>query len=225
MTMWGVLADLLAIGIGVAISPLAIVAVILMATSGKGRSNGTAFVLGCYVWAVVFVSVLALIGRAAGSDETGSGTHITVDVIEIVLGALLFGLAIVQWRRRNHKETPKWMSALDGFSVWKAFVLGILISGPLSPKDLPLLIAAGGRISQASLVWNEFLIVIMIFGFIGVLAVTVPWLISVISPSKVEARLSGMRDWLVTNHAVIMTVLFLLLGAKLIGSGVADLVG
>ncbi|QIK64473.1 GAP family protein [Leucobacter viscericola] len=224
MTMWGVLADLLTIGIGVAISPLAIVAVILMATSGKGRSNGTAFVLGCYVWAVAFVSVLALLGRAAGSDEAGSGTHVTIDVVEIVLGLVLAALAVMQWRRRNHNETPKWMSALDGFNAWQAFVLGVLISGPLSPKDLPLLIAAGGRISQASLVWNEFLIVILIFGLMGILAVTVPWLISVISPSKVEARLSGMRDWLVSNHSVIMTILFLILGAKLIGSGVADLV-
>ena len=37
--MLGLLADLLTLGIAIAISPLAIVAVILMATSGKGRTN------------------------------------------------------------------------------------------------------------------------------------------------------------------------------------------
>lgn len=222
--MLHLLADLLTIGIGVAISPLAIVAVILMATSGKGRTNGTAFVLGCYLFSVVFVSVCVLIGRSAGAEDKDSGAHITVDVIEIVLGLFLVGLAVMQWRGRNHSETPKWMNALDGMSVWQAFIFGALISGPLSPKDLPLLISAGGRISQATLPAAEIVGVILIFAFIGVLAVTVPWLISVVSPSKVEARLSGARDWLIANHSVIMTILFILLGAKLIGSGVADLV-
>lgn len=115
------------------------------------------------------------------------------------------------------------MSALDGLSIWQAFLAGVLISGPLSPKDLPLLIAASGRVSQSRLPVEEIMIVILIFAFIGMLGVLIPWLISVISPSKVEARLSGVRDWLVANHAVIMMILFVILGAKLISSGVADL--
>ena len=222
--MLPVLAELLTIGIGVAISPLAIVAVILMATAGKGRTNGTAFTLGCYFFSVAFVSVLVLLGRSAGAEEVDSGAHVTIDVIEISLGLLLVGMAVIQWRRRSHAGTPKWMSALDGLTIWKAFIVGVLISGPLSPKDLPLLIAASGRISQAGLPTDEIIAVILIFGLIGVMAVSIPWLISVISPNQVEARLSGMRDWLVANHSVIMTILFLILGVKLIGTGVADLV-
>ncbi|WP_198169755.1 GAP family protein [Agromyces laixinhei] len=220
-----VLAELLTIGIAIAISPLAIVAVILMATAGKGRTNGTAFILGCYVFGVTFVGVLALIGRAAGADEVDSGPHVTVDIAEIVLGAGLLVLAFMQWRQRSHTGTPKWMASLDGLTVWKAFFIGILISGPLSPKDLPLLTAAGGRIAQAALPVEQVVAVVLIFGVIGVAAILVPWLFSVVSPSTVEARLTGPRTWLVANHAVITTVLFLILGFKLIGSGVADLAG
>ena len=195
-----------------------------MATAGKGRTNGTAFILGCYTFAVLLVGGLVLIGRAAGADEPDSGPHITIDVIEIALGVALLVLAVMQWRQRSSHSTPAWMDKLDGLNVWKAFLVGMLISGPLSPKDLPLLIAAGGRISQAGLPVGEIVAVILIFGLMGVAAVLVPWLISVISPGKVEARLSGMRTWLVTNHAVIMTVLFVILGFKLVASGVADLV-
>ncbi|WP_460772630.1 GAP family protein [Microbacterium sp. GXF7504] len=221
--MIALLADLLTIGVAVAISPLAIVAVILMATSGKGRTNGTAFVLGCYTFAIVFVGLLVLLGRSSGADEVDSEANITVDVVEIVLGVGLLVLAAIQWRGRNHTGTPKWMAGLDGLTVLKAFLLGVIISGPLSPKDLPLLIAAGGRISQASLPTPEIVATILVFGLIGVLAVSVPWIISVVSPTKVEQRLSSTREWLVAHHAVIMTVLFLILGVKLIGSGVADL--
>ena len=223
--MLALLADLLSLGIAIAISPLAIVAVILMATAGKGRTNGTAFILGCYTFAVVLVGILVLVGRATGTDEPDSGTHITVDVVEIVLGITLLVMAVLQWRQRSSHTTPAWMDKLDGLTMWKAFLVGVAISGPLSPKDLPLLIAAGGRISQATLPAGQVIAVILIFGFIGIIAVLVPWIISVISPSTVEARLSGLRGWLVANHAVIMTVLFVLLGFKLIGAGVADLAG
>lgn len=66
---------------------------------------------------------------------------------------------------------------------------------------------------------------VLIFGVFGISAVAIPWIISVVSPSKVEVRLSGARNWLVANHGVIMTVLFVILGFKLIGAGVADLSG
>ncbi|MCK8468771.1 GAP family protein [Microbacterium sp. KSW4-16] len=220
-----VLADLLTIGVAVAISPLAIVAVILMATSGKGRTNGTAFILGCYTFAIVFVGVLVLIGRSAGAEDPDSGPHVTVDVIEILLGIGLLVLAVRQWLHRGSDEPPKWMEKLDGLKLGGAFLVGILISGPLSPKDLPLLVAAGGRISQAALPMEQIVAIVLIFGLIGVTAVAIPWVISVVSPSKVEVRLSRMRTWLVSNHAVIMTVLFVILGFKLMGSGIADLAG
>lgn len=222
--MLAVLADLLTLGVAIAISPLAIVAVILMATAGKGRTNGTAFILGCYTFAIVLVGGLVLVGRATGSDEPDSGTSLTIDIVEIVLGSVLLVLAVLQWRKRSDTDPPKWMSSLDALTVGKAFLLGVLISGPLSPKDLPLLVAAGGRISQARLPADEVVAVILIFGAIGVAAVAVPWLISVISPGTVAVRLTGMRTWLVANHATIMTLLFLILGVKLIGTGVADLV-
>lgn len=221
--MLTVLADLLTIGVAVAISPLAIVAVILMATSGKGRTNGTAFVLGCYTFAIVFIGLLVLLGRSSGTDEAGSEPHYAVDALEIALGLALVALAVVQWRKRSSTETPKWMESLDQLTLMKAFLVGVLISGPLSPKDLPLLVAAGGRISQASLAVAEVVAVILVFGLLGVMAVAVPWVLSVVAPGQVEKKLAAPRDWLVANHAVIMTVLFVILGTKLVGSGVSDL--
>lgn len=221
--MLTVLADLLTIGVAVAISPLAIVAVILMATSGKGRTNGTAFLLGCYAFAIVFIGLLVVLGRSSGTDEPGSDPHYTVDAVEIVLGLALFALAVMQWRKRSSTHAPKWMESIDQLTLMKAFLVGVLISGPLSPKDLPLLVAAGGRISQASLTAAEVVGVILVFGLLGVTAVAIPWALSVVAPGQVEKKLAGPRDWLVANHAVIMTVLFVVLGAKLLGSGVSDL--
>jgi threonine/homoserine/homoserine lactone efflux protein len=220
-----VLADLLTIAVAIAISPLAIVAVILMATAGKGRSNGTAFVLGCYVFMIVFVGALVALGRAVGADESRSAPRFLVDGVEILLGVALLVMAVRQWRRRGSTHTPAWMDRLDGLTIGQAFLVGVLLAGPLSPKDLPLLIAAGGRISQTELPVEEIVAVILIFAAIGLTAVAIPWIVSVVAPDKAVATLSAPRAWLVQNHAVIVTVLFVILGFKLVGSGVADLVG
>lgn len=223
--MIAALGDLLTIGVGIAISPLVIVAVILMATAGKGRSTGTAFVLGCYAFTVAFIGALVLIGRGVDAEKPDSGPNITIDVIELVIGAGLLVLAYRQWRRRGEHTTPKWMDSLDSLTIGKAFVIGVLISGPLSPKDLPLLVAAGGRVSQADISTASTVAVILIFGVISVIGALIPWLMSVIAPGSVEAKLAGVRTWLVFNSAVIMTVLFVILGVKLIGTSIADLAG
>lgn len=220
-----VLADLLTLGVAVAISPLAIVAVILMATSGKGRSNGTAFVLGCYVFMVAFVGLLVFLGRSVGAEDAHSVPRLLVDSVELFLGLALLAMAVLQWRRRSSNHVPGWLSRLDGLTVIRAFLVGVLLAGPLSPKDLPLLIAAGGRISESTLPIDQIIAIIFIFAAIGVIAIAIPWLISVIAPGKAEATLARPRAWLLANHAVIVTVLFVILGFKLIGSGVADLVG
>ncbi|MDZ8171540.1 GAP family protein [Microbacterium xanthum] len=221
--MTPLIAGLLAVAVAVAISPLSIVAVIIMATSGKGRTNGSAFIAGSSAFMIGFLLTLVLLGRTAEADDAESGAHIAVDVVEILLGCALLGLAVLQWRRRSRTTHPAWLRGIDEMTIPKAFLLGVLLAGPLSPKDLPLLVAAGGQISQASLAAAEIAAVILVFVLISLSAVAVPWLVSVIAPGGVERRLSGARQWLLTNHSTIMTVLFLVLGAKLIGSGVVDL--
>lgn len=217
------LASLLTTAVAIAISPLAIVAVILFATNGKGRTNGTAFVVGSYVIAVLFIGIVVLLGRDAGADVEGSGPNLALDALQILLGIALLVMAVLQWSKRASTEKPKWLQKLDSMNFWRAFGLGVLIYGLLSPKNLPLYISAGGRISQADLTREVTVAVVLIFGAMSVAAILVPWLISVFAPSRTEQWLGGMREWLIANNAVIMAILFVILGFKLIGTGLADL--
>lgn len=221
--MWALLAGLLTTAVAIAISPLAIVTVILFATKGSGRTKGTAFLLGYILLEVLLVGAIVLWGREAGAEVEGSETNVTIDVVQILLGALLLVMAVGQWLRRTSEHEPKWLGKLDGVKLWQAFGLGFLLAGPLSPKDLPLLISAAGRISQADITPEETVVVIAIFTALTAVAVAIPWFVSVFTPTRTEQLLSGMRRWLIANHAVIMTLLFLILGVKLIGTGAADL--
>ena len=73
--------DLLPSAIGVALSPVPIIAVILMLGTPRARSNGPAFAVG-WVLGMVIVSVIVLL-VAGDSDDPDSGSSTAVDVIKL----------------------------------------------------------------------------------------------------------------------------------------------
>ena len=91
--------QVLSLAVGVALSPVPIIAVVLMLGTPRGRVNGPAFVLGWIVGlGVVGATVLVVAGGAGANEDSEPATW--VDVVKIVLGALLLVVALRQWRGR-----------------------------------------------------------------------------------------------------------------------------
>jgi predicted transporter len=114
--MGDAIGQMLPTAVGVAISPLPIVAVVLMLVTPRGRVNGIAFVLGWMLGlAVVGAIVLSVASGAGASDEGEPATW--VSVLKLVLGLLGLLIGVRQYRGRPHgdaaPEPPKWMRALD----------------------------------------------------------------------------------------------------------------
>lgn len=222
--MWQAIGDLLPSGIGVAISPVPIIAVILILGTPKAKSNGPAFALG-WVVALVAVSVIVVL-VAGGADDPDSGTSTTVDWVMLALGALFLLMAAGQWKGRpkpgQEAEMPKWMAALDKFTPGKSLVMGLALAGA-NPKNLALTLAAAASIAKAGLSGGETAVAIAVFVVIGSLTVAGPVLFYVVAPSKAEAPLAGIKQFMVDHNAAIMTVLLLVLGAKMLGNGIAGL--
>src|SRR3954466_5339562 len=85
--------------VGVALSPVPIIAVVLMLVTPRGRTNGPCFVLGWLLGlAVVGAIVLAAAGGADASADDAPAEW--VNVLKLVLGSLLLLLAARQWRQR-----------------------------------------------------------------------------------------------------------------------------
>src|SRR6478736_5509231 len=101
---------LLPAAVGVALSPIPIIAVILMLGTPRARSNGPAFALG-WVAGLVVVSVVVLV-VAHGSSDPDSTASDSVNWLQVGLGVLFFALAAKQWRTRpkpgETPELPKW---------------------------------------------------------------------------------------------------------------------
>jgi len=111
--MGNALGNILPMAIGVAISPVPIIAVILMLFTQRARSNGTAFLVG-WVLALVVVGSVVLILANLGKISAGGTPSTLAYVLKLLLGLLFILMSIRQWRGRpkegEEPHMPKWMA-------------------------------------------------------------------------------------------------------------------
>ena len=223
--MGAVIGDLLPLGLSVAISPIPIVAVILMLLSGQAARTSTGF-LGGWVAGIVVVTVvvLVLVGQAG---NTSAGQPSTVSsVLKLVFGVLALALAVRQWRERpkpgQAAELPKWMSTIDSFTFAKALGLGFALSA-VNPKNLLMCLAAGTTIGAAHLSGGGDVVAVAVFTLIGASTVAIPVIGYLTARSKMAGPLESLRDWLTQNNATVMAVLLAVIGVVLLGKGISGL--
>src|SRR4051794_4621775 len=96
--------DLLPSAIGVALSPVPIIAVILMLGTPKARRNGPAFAVG-WVTGLIAVSVIVLL-VAGDADDGDSAASTGVNWFQVGVGVLFLLLAAKQWRSRPKEGQP-----------------------------------------------------------------------------------------------------------------------
>ncbi|OLT53182.1 GAP family protein [Cellulosimicrobium sp. CUA-896] len=215
----------LPVAVGVLVSPLPVVAVVLMLVSGRARANATAFLVGWFVAVGAVVLVVALLTGAAGPDDAGSPAW--VGVVKILLGVLLLLVALRQWRQRPREgaepPTPRWMAAIDAFTPVRAAGLAVLL-GAVNPKNLLLAVSGGAAIgTAASGDTTTAVVAALVFALVASLGVAAPVVVYLTAGPRAATLLAELRAWLVGNNAVIMAVLLLVLGAKMIGDGIAAL--
>ena len=221
--MGDAIGQILPIAVGVAISPLPIVAVVLMLVTPGGRVNGPAFVLGWIVGlALIGAVVLAVASGAGASDDGAPATW--VSVLKLGLGLLVLLLGVKQFRGRPHgdtaPETPKWMRALDRFTPVKAAGAGVALSA-VNPKNLLLAIAGAATIAQTGIDAGEQAIAYAVFVVIATAGVALPVAIALALGERSREPLDRLNRWLSENNAVIMAVLMAVIGSKLIGDAIS----
>jgi threonine/homoserine/homoserine lactone efflux protein len=210
--------------VGVALSPVPIIAVILLLVTPRARINGPAFVVGWLVGlAIVGVIVLSLAGPTEASENGGPATW--VSVLKLLLGALLLFVALKQWRGRPHEgeeaPAPKWMGAIDSFTPPKSLGAGVVLAA--NPKNLLLAIAAAAAIVQTGISGGEQAIAYAVFALIGTVGVAAPMVIYFALGDRSGPILDRMKAWMSQNNAAIMAALCLVLGAKIIGDAISGL--
>jgi threonine/homoserine/homoserine lactone efflux protein len=217
--------EFLPLAVGVAISPVPIIAVILMLFSDRARQNSLAFLLG---WIAGIVAALSILIAIASTQDlsTGGEPSDTVSWVKLILGVLLLLVAVKEWRSRPapgaEPKMPGWMQKIDSLKPGAALGLAVLLSA-LNPKNLLLIAAGAAAISQANLDSTDNVIAVAVFTLIGACTVALPTLAYLFMGSKVQPTLDNAKAWLSANNTAVMAVLMLVIGISLFGKGLGAL--
>jgi hypothetical protein len=215
----------LALAIGVALSPVPIIAVVLMLTTRRAKVNGPLFVLGWLAGLAVVGAIVLSIAGPAGASSSGSPAT-WVSWVKVALGLLLLLVAGRQFRGRPRDGAraalPKWMARIDDIRPLAACGLAALLAG-VNPKNLLLAVGGAASIAQTGISGGQQAIAYLVFALVGTLGVGIPVGIYFVLGPRADKLLAGLKDWMGEHNAVIMSVLCLVIGAKLIGDAISGL--
>jgi protein-S-isoprenylcysteine O-methyltransferase Ste14 len=223
--MGEVIGEVLPMALGVAISPVPVIAVILMLLSPHATVSASAFVLGWVVALAVLVGVVALVVGPA-DDGDASEPSALASWLKVALGAAALVLAVQQWRGRardgEEPAMPGWMKAIDHLGPGRAVGIGALLAA-VNPKNLTLGVSAGVAIGGGGLSGGETAAAVAVFVVLGSVSVGVPVVGYLVAGERAQGPLDELRGWLTANNAAVMTVVLLVLGVTILGKGIGGL--
>jgi threonine/homoserine/homoserine lactone efflux protein len=223
--MGDAIGQVLSLGVGVAISPVPIIAVVLMLSTQRGRANGPAFILGWVVGLSVVGAIVLLV--SSGADASESGEPATwVSVLKLVIGLLLLLVAVREWRGRPRGDAdvalPGWMRTIDRFTPQRSLAMGVALSA-INPKNLLLTVGAAASIAHTGIGAGQQAIALAVFVLVGTLGPGLPVAIYFLMGERAARILDDLKNRMGHNNAAIIAVICLVIGAKLIGDGISAL--
>jgi Sap, sulfolipid-1-addressing protein len=219
------ISEVLPFAIGIAISPIPIIAIILILFSDRAKVNGPAFLAGWVIGLTVAATVVYLLSQAA-SVGTDSSASDTVSWGHVALGVLLLGLARRNWAKRPKAgETPvlpKWMATVETIAPARAFGLAVLLS-VVNPKNLILAVGAAAGLGQLDLSTGDAVVSLIVFVVVASISVAFAVLYELVGGAKAKATLDDLKGWMTDHNSAVMAVLFLVFGVVLIAKGMGRL--
>lgn len=217
--------ELLPLAVAVSISPLPIIAMVVLLMSPRARTSTPAFMVG---WIVAIATVLAgtaLLAEAFGG-RTDAGPSPTVAVIKVLLGMGLLGLALHEWRARpkphQQAELPHWLTAVENMRPLAAAATGFGIYAA-NPKNLTVGVSAGVLFHSLNVAASSALLVGALYVTIASSTIVLPILVFMFAGERVRPWLNELHDWLAQHNAACMAVLLFVIGAVMVGKGIAAL--
>ena len=216
------ISEVLPFAIGIAISPIPIIAVILILFSQRAKVNGPAFLLGWVVGIAAAGTIVYFVADAANA-ATDSTSSDSISWGKVVLGVLLLGLARRNLAKRpkpgETEAMPKWMADVESISPVKAFGLAIVLS-VVNPKNLVLILGAAAGLGQLGLDTGDAVVALVVFTVVASLSIIFAVLYDLFGGERAQRTLDEMKAWMTEHNHAVMATLFLVFGVVLISKGI-----
>ncbi|MBV6699101.1 GAP family protein [Kitasatospora aureofaciens] len=221
--------SMLASAVGVAISPLTLIAVILMLATPRGRANGLAFTAGWVgtLTAVVAVVVTAGCGLGSTGGLSSDGRMATWSSwLQLALGVLFVLLALRQWRgrpRTGHVTPPPgWMRAADRLTAARSAGLAVVLVAA-TPKNLGPAVGGAASIAASSASGGGKAVAAALMVLIGSLCTLLPLGVHLLGGDRSGRVLGEWKAWLAAHNVAITTTVLAVLGADYVGDALTGL--
>lgn len=215
---------ILPIAIAVALSSVPIMATIIILLSPKREQSSIPFLVGWVLGIALVVIFFTLTAQFVPTSRSPRRPDTVIGTLEIIVGALIALLAVLEWfraRRDPSTKMPKWLNAVDSLGPWPAFGVALLLN--VRPKGLLLAIAAGLALRGDGLTPSQSLIPIVVYTLVGASTVAIPIILTLAQPERMAPRLVSMKDWVTRNMRAVTAVILFLIGLAIIWTGIARL--
>jgi threonine/homoserine/homoserine lactone efflux protein len=215
--------EILLLGVGVAVNPLAVVPAVMIVARPHGRARGLAFAAGLSA-GLLLVGAVVLAVAPDGSDAAAPPRW--ASVLKLVLGVGLVLLAATVWRRRPRdgaeQELPSWLGAVDRLTPVRAFAMSFGLAA-VNPKNLVLSVAAAASIAQTDATAAQQTGAFLVFVALGSLGVLLPVVAALVFGARADPALRRIQGFMIANSKVILALILLLIGVKLVGDAISGL--
>jgi hypothetical protein len=216
------MAEALVLAVGVAASPLPILAVILILSGVRARSKALAFAAAWAGGLAVATGFLVVAVEASGATDDDPAW---IAAFELGVAAALVALALhvaVRGTRRTAAEPPRWLAALDRATPRRTAALGALLSCG-NPKNVALVLGAAVAFAEAGLSGGELAAGSAAFVAVGSAGVAVPLGARAALPDRAPALLAAVRGFVERHDRAVTVVLGLGIALLFAASGVQHL--
>ncbi len=212
----------LPLAVAIALSPLPVIALVLLLMSPRGAVTGTLFVVGRVATLAVLLGALV---AASDAIEHLTGSAELPAVVRLVLGLALLVLGLTQWRPKPDDEEPAlpgWVDSIGRASPGRSLALGGIVT-VVNPKELAFLLATGITIGGAAIEGAQEVAAVLLVVAVAASSAVVPLVAMLVAPQRVRSGLDRVREWLTRNTSLVMGVLLLVIGATVLGGAIGDL--
>jgi hypothetical protein len=220
-----VIGEILPLAVVVTVSPVNIVAAILLLFTRRPVLNASCYLAGFVVGVAAVLGVLTVVAGAAGLS-TESDRSRGASAALLVLGVALLVVAVRKFRSRpapgETAPLPKWMDGIAGFGPGRSLAAGCTV-GAVNPKNIAVAVGAAVAVATAGLGAGETVGVLAVYTVVACLGVAAPLVAMLVLGDRADAVLSSWQAWLDRNTTAMMAVLYLVFGMILVGKGVGGL--
>lgn len=217
--------DVFIAAIAAAISPVPIIAAILILFSAHARRNGILYLLGWVAGMVICLGAVLLLPEDLDFHRGAMLATVSAG-FRLFVGLLFMIAALAVWLRRpktgEAHPLPAWTNRIEGISGIQALLLAIGLA-VINPKNLALAFSTILSIAEAPAAPQEARLALALFVLIGSSTIAVPVCYRLVAGKQADRQLQAWKEWLTYNNATVACVVLLMMGVMIIGKGVGGL--